>query len=322
MLSISIGLGNPKSRARFELRLSGGGYGKAADLDDDKAMKLNNTAAWIFGGSLVLAGASNAVGQDQSPLRLAMNLAETQDAVGGGVKSVADGTTLRLRGFGIMSDAEGDLKWGDRISGVTSDLDLEQILGMDLNTCTGGFLIGLNLGSEKRLHLEASYDGFYDYDGDRVIGSISVDGEVYTGEVRSSIELHAGMLNIGYDFLKMDRFTVTGNLGVRIFYVDASIEEVLSGRNESLELWVPIPTPGIAARVNLTDNLYISGSAAGLWLGEYGCYVEASAEIGYDLNRNMGVFVGYRFWALDLEWSDNNLEFQNGHLYAGIEVRI
>lgn len=263
-------------------------------------------------------GAASASGEESSPLRLSMNVSEIAQAAEG-TESVASGTTFRFRGFGVFSDASGSAKWGHRVPGLVSDIDLEDVLGMDMETFTGGFLIGLNVG---RAHFEASYDGFYDYDGDRVLGSISVDGEVYTGEVKSSLELHAGMLNFGYDLIKADRFTLTGNLGLRIFNVDASIQEVLTGRNSSIELWLPVPTPGLAARVNLTENLYVSGSAAGIWAGDYGSYVELSAEVGYDINRNVGVFIGYRYWTLELDWDNDHLDIDIGGVYAGVEVRI
>ena len=61
---------------------------------------------------------------------------------------MAEGTWLRLGGFGIYSEASGSANFhtGSSLNNVTNDIDLEDTLGMDLHKFTGGGLVGFNFG--------------------------------------------------------------------------------------------------------------------------------------------------------------------------------
>lgn len=257
--------------------------------------------------------------EGNSPLSLSFDPMYLSNGTG---KSVAADTSMRLRAYGIFSTASGTFDVGDDVPGSRSVIDFEDTLGMDMDKFTGGVLLGLNFGADKRMHLDISYDGFYDYDGDRIVGSISFDGEVYTAEVESDLEIHSGAVNFGYDFWQSDALTLTGNLGVRLFHIDGSIREVLTGREGSLELWAPIPTGGLSLRWDITPNLYARGTANGIYLGDLACYLELGAEVGYDFNQNLGVFVGYRYWAVSVDYNEDALDVDIGSIYAGIEIRM
>jgi hypothetical protein len=238
-------------------------------------------------------------------------------------QSVAEGTKVRIRGFGVWSTADATLDFNDdtEFPGSISNIDLEDDLGMDLDQFTGGALVGFDFGN---FHLDLSYNGYYDYDGDRVVGSIEFDDKVFTGRVISSVKLHEGMLNLRYDIWHADNvdLTLTPELGVHLFYIDADVKGQLTGQSGSVQFWAPVPTLGLGLRYGITDNLYVKGTAAGLYAGSYGNYYDLSAEVGYDFNRNFGIFAGYRFWSLDFQWDDNDVDVQMGGLFAGIEVRM
>ena len=241
------------------------------------------------------------------------------------VHSVAHGTWLRLRGFGLWSQANSSIDFqGGPIADLLNDIDFEDTLGMDLDTFTGGALIGFNFGSEKQFHLDFTYWGFYDYDGDRVVGTIIFDDQVFTGEVESRARIHEGDLDLGWDFWRPESvpLTLTGSIGARVYHINAELQEVLTGREQSLTFFAPIPTLGLALRWDVTRNLYVRGAVAGIYAGELASYIDASAEIGFDITRNVGVFAGYRFWDLHVEWDDDDYDFDNGSVYAGVEVRL
>jgi hypothetical protein len=172
--------------------------------------------------------------------------------------------------------------------------------------------------------LDLSYDGYYDYNGNKDVGSIAFNDQVFTANVNSSARVQEGAATMGIDFWKADSLglTLTGTLGVRLFYIDARLREDASALSESVRLWVPIPEPGIEARIDLTPNLYVKGTAAFIYLGELAEYGNFSAEVGYDFNKNVGVFLGYRYWLLDFDWSDDEFHFDASSVYAGVEVRI
>jgi hypothetical protein len=240
--------------------------------------------------------------------------------------SVARGTWLRLRGFGIWSQASGNIDFhrDGPIIDVLNDIDFEDTLGMDLDEFTGGALIGFNFGDDKQFHLDFSYWGFYDWDGDRDVGTIIFDDEIFTGQVESRARVHEGDVDLGWDLWRPESvpLTLTGTLGLRVYYVDAEVRESPSGRDASITFVAPIPTLGLGLRWDVTRNVYVRGAVSGIYAGELGNYIDASAEVGVDLTRNLGLFVGYRFWDFHVEWDDDNYDFDNSLLYGGVEVRL
>jgi hypothetical protein len=107
-----------------------------------------------------------------------------------------------------------------------------------------------------------------------------------------------------------------------VFYINAKVREELTGREDSELLWVPVPEPSLSLRWGITPNLYVRGKVAGFYAGSLASDVDASGEIGLDLNRNVGLFVGYRFWTLDFDYHDDSFDFDNSSIYAGMEVRL
>src|SRR4051794_22972112 len=67
--------------------------------------------------------------------------------------SVAEGTKVRIRGFGIWSSANGGIDFANNdplFTDLNHDIDFEDTLGMDLDQFTGGALVGFDFG---RFHL-------------------------------------------------------------------------------------------------------------------------------------------------------------------------
>jgi hypothetical protein len=237
---------------------------------------------------------------------------------------VSRNTSVRLRGWGTYSWASGSMSIGNQIAGVQHNIDLETTLGMDLDDFSGGALLGFNLGAQKRLHVDFSYEGYYNYKGNKDVGSISFNGDVFTGRVKSSLELQEGAMVLGYDIWRSDDtgLTITPTLGLRLFYLDARIGEEASPLRDSSTLWVPIPDLGLAVRWDITPNIYVRGSAEGIWLGELASYGNFTAEAGYDFNQNVGVFVGYRYWLFRVDYEDDEFRFDTNSVYAGVEFRM
>jgi hypothetical protein len=257
------------------------------------------------------------------PLSLSVNDVAAADA-GDTRGSIARDTTFRFRAFGIYSSASGSLDTNDQFPLIPSDLDFEETLGLDLDEFSGGALVGFNFGSDHRWHFDVGFNGYYDYEGTKDVGTIEFEGEVYTADVKSRLRAAEGFAAINYDVWLSDAQNLTLNLGldVHLFYVKAQLTEVLGTQSDSLTVWAPVPAPGIGLRWDITRNIYVRGKAAGLWLGDLGDFYDLSAELGYDFARNFGVFIGYRYWGLRLDYSDTELEWDANRVYAGIELRM
>jgi hypothetical protein len=237
-------------------------------------------------------------------------------------RSVAEGASIRIRGFGVFSETNGTIDFGDSFANVESEIDLAETLGMDTEKFTGGGLIGFTFGSQRRWHLDFSYLGFYEFEGSRNVGSISWNDEIYVGQVDSKARIHEGAVSLGFDFWRPGNVTLTAFLAAHMFYVEAEIEEQLTGRNNSVQFFAPVPVLGGSLRWDLTPNVYVSGSAGGIYAGDVASFFDLSAEFGVDFTENWGVFIGYRFWDLQIEWDDDEYDFDNGAVYAGVEYRL
>jgi hypothetical protein len=154
------------------------------------------------------------------------------------------------------------------------------------------------------------------------VGTIEFDGEVFTGVVDSELKLMEGIAALNYDVMQSDALTLNLGLDVHLFYAEAQLTGVLGAQTQEYELWVPMPAASLALRWDITPNIYVRGSAAGMYLGEYGDFYDLSAEVGYDFSRGLGVFAGYRYWALNFDYNDDSFDFDTGALYAGVEVRF
>lgn len=257
------------------------------------------------------------------PFMLSMNLLDGPERSANG-RSVAADTSVRFRVFGIYSESSGNYDFPNDVPLVPNDLDFEDTLGMDMDKFTGGALLGFNFGTDKRWHLDLSFNGYYDYTGDRNVGSIEFNGEVFVGRVKSSLEVYEGIAAVSYDLWRNDSPALTLNTGLdlHLYWVEAQLSEVLGTQSDEYSLLVPMPAPSLKLRWDLTPNVFVRGGAAGMYLGELGNFYELSAEVGYDLSRNVGVFVGYRYWSLHFEYNDKTLDFDNSGVYAGVEVRM
>jgi hypothetical protein len=261
-------------------------------------------------------------GDYASPISLSTSYLAAAPPAGGG--SVARDTGFRFRAWGVFSNADGRLTFDDEFPLINNEIDFERTLGLDLEEFNGGALIGFNFGSQKRWHFDIGFDGYYDYDGTRNVGSIEFNGRVFTAEVESNLQIIETFASINYDLWMSDAEDLTLNLGLdfHLYYVKAELEEVFGTESDDATLWAPIPAPSIALRWDVTPNFYLRGKAAGIWLGDLGDFYDLSAEVGYDFNRNIGVFAGYRFWDLHFEYSDWELDYDTSRVYAGVELRM
>lgn len=277
-------------------------------------------------GSAGIAQAQELSSGPLSPDALSLNQTPLNLSSAAPGRSVAQDATVRIRGFGLYSVADGSIDFDSEIPGIDAinNIDFEDTLGMDLENLNAGAMIGFSFGGKKQFHLDLTYWGYYEFDGSRDVGSLVFDGNLFQGEVDSSAELIEGDIDFRWDLWKPETTDVTASLilGLNTYYIHAELSETATGKDDSISLLAPVPVLGGSLRWGITTNLYLQGSAAGIYAGSYGGYFDLSAEVGYDFNRTFGIFAGYRYWSLDLNWDDDEYDLSNGSAYAGVEVRF
>lgn len=233
-----------------------------------------------------------------------------------------DDTFVKIRAGGMFVSAEGEITSGDEIGGSTNVLDLEDTLGQDTDDFSpiGSVTFAIPIVD---LSIELGYVGSYTFDG-TTTESISFDDEEFTGTIDSSEDLSIYEVNVLYELLEVKYVTVFLGLGARVVDAEAEITGDVSGTSttEKEDLILPIPVGVVGVNLDLGDHLALRGQLAGVYAGDYGTIIDAEAEIGYDFNRHLGIFVGYRFMDVTSEEFDLEVDATLHGVYAGAEVRF
>lgn len=245
-------------------------------------------------------------------------------------KPVSRDTFVRFRAAAWLTEASGHLQVGDPIPGTTSELDIQDTLGMDTKQTAIMAALGFNFGKDHRWHLDLGYTGHFDYDGTSDPITISFNDRVYTGTITSHTEFDMYEATLSYDLIRAGAFTLALGGGVRAFDFKASVEglAVPPGGGPAVfthdeeKAIVPVPAFGMGVRFDLTENLYLRGVARGIYAGKYGSFVDASAELGFDVGPNIGVFGGYRFLRAAADVSNVDFQVTLQGPYAGAEIRF
>jgi hypothetical protein len=84
---------------------------------------------------------------------------------------------------------------------------------------------------------------------------------------------------------------------------------------------------GLTGRWDFTRNFYVAAKGMGIYAGNYGNVLDASAEVGWDFTRNFGIFAGYRYQHFEVDdvgVDDFDLTFDASVYgpYAGVAVRF
>jgi hypothetical protein len=245
-------------------------------------------------------------------------------------KAVSDGAVIRVRASGWFTQLTGEGNFGEPIPGTTTQIDLTDTLGLDDDKVALSASVGINLGKQGRWHFDGGFNGPFNYDGTSDPINISFNDFQFTGIVESEADINIYQFDLGYDIIKSSPFTLTIGPGGRLVDIEASVTGTASEngtgatevRTETVDALVPLPGLGLGARVDLTPNIYAKAFGRGIYLGNLGNYFDASAELGYDLGKNFGLFAGYRWMHIEADVDDVDFEVDLKGFYAGVELRF
>ena len=75
-------------------------------------------------------------------------------------------------------------------------------------------------------------------------------------------------------------------------------------------------------RWDITEHFHVAAGAGGIYLGNYGGFFDAAAEIGVDFSENLGLYGGYRWMHAEADVSDVDLDINLRGFFAGLEIRF
>lgn len=255
--------------------------------------------------------------------------AERERELDSQLSSIAEGATLRIRAAAWFTNTDGTIQSGEAAAGSTSEIDLEETLGVDTDTTVVIGEIGFSFGENKEWHLDFGYTGPFTYEGTSGAINVTFDDVNFTGVVDSDADIEFYTINLGYDIWENEHLTLTVGGGVRVFDVDLSITGTGSqdggppvAQEEQADALAPIPVLSAALRWDINDRLFLKGSGAGLYVGQYGTFVDLAAEIGFDFNETFGLFAGYRYVHAEADINDLEFDLNIDGPYIGAELRF
>jgi hypothetical protein len=213
----------------------------------------------------------------------------------------------------ISSESLGII--GTEIDGVT-DLGFDKRIFQDFKVV---------LRPSKKFKFRFGYTPVK-YEGDTTLKrTIVFNGQRYTVglPVVSSLEWKSWRFGLEYDFISRPLgffgFIVEGR------YTDLNAQLTAPIINEFTHVKVPIPTIGAIGRVNIAENLAVTGELTGLKLtiqDDTGKYIDFDLNAMYLFTRNIGVQGGYRALNLDyaVELDSGDLKLKG--LYFGAVARF
>ncbi|MBW2184932.1 MAG: hypothetical protein JRG71_00595 [Deltaproteobacteria bacterium] len=220
-----------------------------------------------------------------------------------------------------MLEPEGSIAVSDH--GFGSKLDVDQ----DLHLNDSEELlaeVALQLGDSRLtfsyLPIEFSGSGTIPFTG-------SYNGQAFNSGDHVSSRIKLDLYDAGYTYylINMDdvptRFQLGIELSVKIADLDVEFSDSITGLDESDSLLVPLPTLGIRSRVALGDLVGIS-LRAGYFEYDENSILDADIQLEFSPIPNAGIFVGYRFFDLDVDEQDLYVSLEISGPYAGLLVRF
>lgn len=207
-------------------------------------------------------------------------------------------------GVGIKLDTEDDLDWDD-----SEDIVAELAFQWGNSRLSFSYL-PIEFSGTNEITIEGSYNGQSFSIGDTVSSDVKLD-----------------LYDIGYTYylLNMDdvpsRFQLGVEFAIKVADIEIAFSDSEAGIQESDSVVAPLPTLGVRSRVALGD---FAGLAARVGYMEYddNSFLDADIQLEFSPVPMAGVFVGYRFFDLEVDESDVYASLEFSGPYAGIMVRF
>lgn len=207
-------------------------------------------------------------------------------------------------GSGVKLDADSDLDWDDSV-----DLIAE---------------LALHWGDSR---LSFSYMPIEFSGNDTITFNGKYNGQLFTVGDRVSSDVTLDLYDVGYTyyFINMDDVPTRFQLGVEFAVKLADIEVVFNdsaaGIHENNSVLAPLPTIGVRSRIALADFVGLSGRAGYLEYDD-NHFLDADVQLEFSPVPMAGIYVGYRFFDLEVDESDVYVNMEYSGPYLGIMARF
>ena len=194
----------------------------------------------------------------------------------------------------------------------------------DLNFGDENFTsVGVFVSSDKH-NFELNYTNF-DYSGiNSITRTLYFNGQTYNidDEVHSSLEVSMTDFYYTYDFINIDNIVTKFELGgvFQVKYLNGKVKITTTSANESSDLSIPVPMVGINLRMGMmSDMMEANLRGTGITYSEDSLY-EIAGEVSWNPLPLLGVYGGYKAFAINVDEDDINLDYNMSGPYVAVEL--
>ena len=200
---------------------------------------------------------------------------------------------VRIGAFFSSSDAGFEVKSS---GGAGASIDFEDVLGMSDSTTAFRAETSFSLGARHRLH----FDLFsLSREGDRTLANdIQIGNVVFPAGagVSSESDLRLYMLTYGYSLIQDEKIDFALTFGIHALQWSMDVDADLIDRHKAVDLFLPVPLPGIRFDAALTPDLWLRQRAEFIWIavGDYsGLMADLSIRLEYSFGETFSVGLGF-----------------------------
>lgn len=254
---------------------------------------MSNSLRFLFLALVMLLVTSPALADEFLSIKAGYQMLEPEGSI-----AVSD------NGFGSKLDVDKDLHLDD-----SEELLAEVALQLGDSRLTFSYL-PIDFSGSGSIPFTGSYNGQVFNSGDHVTTGIKLD-----------------LYDVGYTYylINMDdvptRFQLGIEFSVKVADLEVEFTDSITGLDESDSLFVPLPTLGIRSRIALADLVGIS-LRAGYFEYDENSILDADIQLEFSPIPNAGLFIGYRFFDLEVDEQDLYVSLEISGPYAGLLVRF
>lgn len=203
---------------------------------------------------------------------------------------------------------------------IGNDIDLVSDLGLEDEL--GVFNGELTLKVSQRNRFTVGAVNFSHAGQGEVSETFTFNGVTYTEGVATDSSLDIQIVTIGYelDLVRAPRGYFAIRLSVDLFEIQTSIVTASILENKAT-ISAAIPKAGLAARINISDWVSVTGNVSAIEYEE-NYLVDGAVYLDVNFTPNIGIFAGWRMIRLEINIDDDGGEIEWSGAYLGAMVRF
>lgn len=223
--------------------------------------------------------------------------------------------------FFVNSDT--DLRLDPTGGGSGTEIDLEEILGLDENIDSFDVSVEWRFFDRHRLNV-----GYFDLSRDvttAISGTINIGDTIFFSDVlKTEFKWSTVAAAYTWSFLQTNKYEFGLSLGAHITTLKFSVASTtLAASVESKSVTAPLPLLGLLGAYAFTPKLVLKADAGwfGIKVGEIeGSQRTFNLDLEYNMWKHVGFGIGYKFYNLDVDITELDFKGSVNSTYNGATV--